>query len=155
LFLTTAVIVAFAALFIKPLRLIIKRFLPQSGDGPSDESMQKGFFNVTNITTSTSNPPVHVKTIIKGKGDPGYLLSAIMISESALCFLLPLVSVSSKSASTSENNNIHTLPVHAQEGGILTPMTAFGDVLIQRLEETGRFEFSSSILAEDGTKKAV
>jgi len=38
--------------------------------------MQNGFFNVTNITTSTSNPPVHVKTVIKGKGDPGYLLSA-------------------------------------------------------------------------------
>jgi len=78
-----------------------------------------------------------------------------MISESALCFLLPLVSVSPKSASASKNDNIHALPVHAQEGGILTPMTAFGDVLIQRLEETGRFEFSSSILAEDGTKKVV
>jgi short subunit dehydrogenase-like uncharacterized protein len=78
-----------------------------------------------------------------------------MISESALCFLLPLVSESSKSVTTSENNNIHVLPGHAQEGGILTPMTAFGDVLIQRLEETGRFEFSSSILEEDGTKKAV
>jgi hypothetical protein len=38
--------------------------------------MQKGFFGVTNITTSTSTPPVNVKTIIKGKGDPGYLLTA-------------------------------------------------------------------------------
>lgn len=38
--------------------------------------MQKGFFGVTNITTSTSTPPVNVKTVIKGKGDPGYLLTA-------------------------------------------------------------------------------
>jgi len=82
-------------------------------------------------------------------------LPPVMVSESALCFLLPFVSVSSKSASRSKTGNIRALPVHAQEGGILTPMTAFGDVLIQRLEETGRFEFSSSILAEDGTKKAV
>jgi len=38
--------------------------------------MEKGFFGVTNITTSTSTPPVNVKTVIKGKGDPGYLLTA-------------------------------------------------------------------------------
>ena len=138
--------------------------------------MQKGYFGVTNITTSTSTPPVNVKTVIKGDGDPGYLLTAskhfqfedslwlidpvlypspVMISESALCFLLPPVSEMSNSARTSGNNNIHALPELAQEGGILTPMTAFGDVLIQRLEETGRFEFSSSILVEDGAKKVV
>jgi len=78
-----------------------------------------------------------------------------MISESALCFLLPPVSEMSNNASTSRNDNIHALPDLAREGGILTPMTAFGDVLIQRLEETGRFEFSSSILVEDGAKKPV
>ncbi|KIM40396.1 hypothetical protein M413DRAFT_446577 [Hebeloma cylindrosporum] len=154
-FLTTALIVGFTALLIKPLRLIAKKFLPQSGDGPSDEFMQKGFFGVTNVTTSTSTPPVNVKTVIKGKGDPGYLLTAIMISESALCFLLPPVSETSTSTSRPRNNNIHALPALAQEGGILTPMTAFGDVLIQRLEETGRFEFSSSILVDDGAKKLV
>ena len=38
--------------------------------------MQKGFFKVTNITTSTSSLPVQVKTVIKGKGDPGYLLTS-------------------------------------------------------------------------------
>jgi short subunit dehydrogenase-like uncharacterized protein len=78
-----------------------------------------------------------------------------MISESALCFLIPPVSEMSNNASTSGNNNIHALPDLAQQGGILTPMTAFGDVLIQRLEDTGRFEFSSSILAHDGAKKLV
>jgi len=138
--------------------------------------MQKGYFGVTNITTSTSTPPVNVKTVIKGNGDPGYLLTAskriqfedspwlsdlvlypssVMISESALCFLLPPVSEMSNSARTSGNSNIHALPDLAQGGGLLTPMTAFGDVLIQRLEETGRFEFSSSILVEDGPKKVV
>ena len=45
--------------------------------------MQKGFFRVTNITTSTSSSPVQVKTVIKGKGDPGYLSTS-----GALLFLL-------------------------------------------------------------------
>jgi hypothetical protein len=68
-----------------------------------------------------------------------------MIAESALCFLLPLVS---ESKDDNPKDNLHALPPLAREGGILTPMTAFGDVLLQRLEETGRFEFSSSIIGD-------
>lgn len=37
--------------------------------------MQKGFFKITNLTISSSSPPVKVKTVIKGQGDPGYLLT--------------------------------------------------------------------------------
>ena len=68
-----------------------------------------------------------------------------MIAESALCFLLPLVSESKNVIHDKHKDNLHALPPLARQGGILTPMTAFGDVLLQRLEETGRFEFSSSI----------
>jgi hypothetical protein len=68
-----------------------------------------------------------------------------MIAESALCFLLPLVS---ESKDDNPKDNLHALPPLAREGGILTPMTAFGDVLLERLEETGRFEFSSSIIGK-------
>ena len=38
--------------------------------------MRKGFFDVTNITASTTSPPVQVMTVIKGRGDPGYLLTS-------------------------------------------------------------------------------
>jgi hypothetical protein len=72
-----------------------------------------------------------------------------MIAESALCFLLPLVS---KSKNDKPKDNLHALPPLAREGGILTPMTAFGDVLLQRLEETGRFEFSSSVIDDDNAQ---
>ncbi|KAG9075252.1 hypothetical protein FRC06_010190, partial [Ceratobasidium sp. 370] len=41
-----------------------------------------------------------------------------------------------------------TLPRFAREGGILTPMTAFGDKLVQALEATGRFQMSAEVLAE-------
>jgi hypothetical protein len=38
--------------------------------------MQNGFIVATNISKSTSEPPVYVKSVMKGKGDPGYLLTA-------------------------------------------------------------------------------
>jgi hypothetical protein len=37
--------------------------------------MFKGFFKIVNITTSDSTPPIHVKSVQKGTGDPGYLLT--------------------------------------------------------------------------------
>ena len=76
-----------------------------------------------------------------------------MIAESALCFLLPLVSESKNVIHDRRKDNLLALPPLARKGGILTPMTAFGDVLLQRLEETGRFEFSSSIISDDITQR--
>jgi len=54
-----------------------------------------------------------------------------MIAESALSLLNP-----------------EALPALAQKGGVLTPVTAFGDVLVERLRETGRFEFESGVVEE-------
>lgn len=36
----------------------------------------------------------------------------------------------------------------AQYGGILTPMATFGDVLIERLKATGRFEIESKVIGQ-------
>ena len=52
-----------------------------------------------------------------------------MVAESALCLLNP-----------------SKLTPLAQEGGVLTPMSAFGDVLIKRLKATGKFEVDSEVL---------
>lgn len=71
---------------------------------------------------------------------------SVMISESALCLLLPPTSLSS--ATKADYNPFDHLPPMASEGGILTPMTAFGDVLIQRLKDTGMFEFSSQVVED-------
>lgn len=131
---------------------------------PAD--LEKGFLKLTNVTSAASSPDVQVKTVIRGKGDPGYLLTAsksscyliiiktkvscvcllVMISESALSFILPPPSESKDLKPPGQNNNIHALPSFARQGGILTPMTAFGDVLIKRLEESQRFSFSSSFI---------
>ncbi|KAF8718970.1 hypothetical protein AX14_011616 [Amanita brunnescens Koide BX004] len=133
--------------FLPPVRWLAKMYLPQPGEGPSDEQMKNGYLIGTNLTTSASHPPVQVKTVIKIKGDPGYQGSAIMVSECALALLLPLVS-SDSTETTATYSAISTFPPLAQKGGVLTPVTAFGDLLVQRLQDTGVFEFSSSVLGE-------
>ena len=62
-----------------------------------------------------------------------------MIAECALAFVLDDAS----------------LPPSARLGGILTPSTAFGDVLVRRLEATGRIHFESEVLGMGGDKKSV
>lgn len=44
--------------------------------------------------------------------------------------------------------DVDRLPALAKLGGVLTPMTAFGDVLIDRLRATGVFEFESEVVLE-------
>jgi hypothetical protein len=75
-----------------------------------------------------------------------------MIAESALCLLLP---PASERKTKSQTDNIQALPEFARKGGILTPMTAFGDALIQRLEESGRFEFSSTVVGDESARKSI
>lgn len=41
------------------------------------------------------------------------------------------------------------LPRMAREGGMLTPATAFGDVLIKRLEASGSFSFESHVISPE------
>jgi len=89
---------------------------------------------------------VYVKTVIEGKMDPGYYSSSVMVSEAALAILLRLSSASSSQPDgTKLENNITNLTPLARKGGLLTPMSAFGDVLIKRLEETGGIEISSEV----------
>jgi hypothetical protein len=128
--------------------------------------LQKGFFTTKNLTVSTSIPPVYVKTVIKGNGDPGYLLTpseasfhhifsksdamfflSVMVSECALSLLLPPPSKTASSLAGFAPTSLPAgLPALARKGGVLTPATAFGDVLVTRLEETGRFEIESRVV---------
>ena len=60
-------------------RFLAKMILPRSGEGPTESTMQNGFFKAVNITTSarsSPNDPVYVKSVVNGKGDPGYSLTA-------------------------------------------------------------------------------
>lgn len=85
-----------------PARWLFKKFATAAGQGPSDEfvfdgfpyliflcltvvlfrALEGGFLRSTNITISTPSPTTGtqtvVKTVITGKGDPGYTLTAGM-----------------------------------------------------------------------------
>jgi len=121
------------ALLVSPIRLILKRLLPQSGTGPSTD---KGHFEVVNITKAGS---LTVKTTFKGEGEFAYYATARMTSEAALAILL----------------NFDELPYRKTGGGggILTPATALGDVLIRRLESFAGVNISTESIKGRETKK--
>jgi short subunit dehydrogenase-like uncharacterized protein len=47
------------------------------------------------------------------------------------------------------------LPAFARRGGVLTPMTAFGDVLIGRLKASGRITIESEVIPADTSRKQL
>ncbi|KAF7290100.1 Sacchrp-dh-NADP domain-containing protein [Mycena chlorophos] len=130
-------VLAFIGFLIPPTRWFLKRILPKPGEGPSEQSMQNGRMKVTNVTTTVpidGSTPLHVKTVMEGKGDPGYRLAAVMISEAALSIAL----------------QFDELPAWARRGGVLTPATAFGDVLPKRLDGAG-ISIRSQVFRADGS----
>ncbi|KAI0752779.1 hypothetical protein C8Q80DRAFT_1148186 [Daedaleopsis nitida] len=112
------------------IRWFVKSFGAKSGEGPSERAMARGKMVVTNYTESASSPGTWAKSVMRGSGDPGYFLSAYMITECALAFVLDEAS----------------LPRLARVGGILTPATAFGMVLVKRLESTGLMQFERELV---------
>jgi short subunit dehydrogenase-like uncharacterized protein len=120
------------ALMVPPLRdLLEEKVLPSPGEGPSAESRENGFFRfklvgklrpsnpVEGESVKTPPEPVEGVTLIGEVGDnldPGYGSTAKMLGESALCLAFD------------------DLP---QRGGILTPATAMGLTLVDRLRSAG------------------
>jgi len=120
------------ALLISPIRSILKLLLPRSGTGPS---FDKGHFEVVNIAKAGS---LTVKTTFRGEGEFAYYATARMTSEAALAILL----------------NFGELPFRKTGGGgVLTPATALGDVLIRRLEDFAGVTISSESIKSGETKK--
>lgn len=82
------------------------------------------------------------------KGDP-YLATASEYPSVILYIAIlytHLFSVTSAESALALLFESERLPALASKGGILTPMSALGDVLIERLKDTGRFEFTSEII---------
>ncbi|AOW92735.1 enoyl-ACP reductase [Rhodococcus sp. WMMA185] len=106
---------------LAPTRFVLDRILPAPGEGPSEESQRKGHFTMDLYTTTTTG--ARYTSRVKAKGDPGYSATAVMLGESALGLVL----------------GGDALPDTA---GVLTPATALGDVLVNRLRAAG-FEISA------------
>jgi short subunit dehydrogenase-like uncharacterized protein len=104
----------FAGFATPGLRQLLDRFLPDPGEGPDEEARERGFFHI-DIHTQTEDG-TRLRCEIRAPGDPGYKATAVMLGESALSLALD------------------ELPDAA---GILTPATAMGTVLADRLRAAG------------------
>jgi short subunit dehydrogenase-like uncharacterized protein len=104
-------------LALPPTRFVLDRVLPKPGEGPSERTMASGHFTVDVFTTTTTG--ARYRSRVSAKGDPGYAATAVMLGESALALAF----------------DRDALPPSG--GGVLTPATAIGDALVDRLRAAG------------------
>jgi short subunit dehydrogenase-like uncharacterized protein len=114
--LTAALAGTLAAMTFRPTRTLLDRVLPAPGAGPSEETRGKGWFRM--VVDATTEDGRKYRATAAGPGDPGYAATAVMLGESALALAL----------------DGDRLPDRA---GSLTPATALGDVLVERLRAAG------------------
>ena len=101
------------AIAFPPTRPLVVKRLPAPGEGPSEEARAKGYFNTYHVAIGDGEV---VRGIVADRRDPGYGSTAVMLSEAALCLVLQGEEVG---------------------GGILTPASAMGERLIERLRSAG------------------
>jgi short subunit dehydrogenase-like uncharacterized protein len=114
---STALKAAEAGLAFAPSRTLLSRLLPAPGQGPGEKTRRTGYFRIQ-VHTRTSAGARYLATIA-AQGDPGYAATSVMLGETALCLAL----------------DRDQLPGHA---GVLTPATAMGAALADRLRSAGQ-----------------
>jgi short subunit dehydrogenase-like uncharacterized protein len=99
-----------------PTRAVLDRVLPSPGEGPGEDIRRNGFFRID--VHGRSSTGARYVCHVAAQGDPGYAATAVMLGESALCL----------------SRDRDRLPDRA---GVLTPATAMGDALVDRLRAAG------------------
>jgi short subunit dehydrogenase-like uncharacterized protein len=108
---------------LPPTRAVLDRVLPKPGEGPSERTRERGHFRIE--TTGTATDGRRYRTAFAMQGDPGYAATAVMLGQSGLCLALD------------------ELP---GRGGVLTPATAMGTLLVDRLGAAGA-EIETGVLS--------
>lgn len=109
---TVGVGMVFALAQLKPTRDLLRKFRT-SGEGPTQEQRDNGWFSVTFVAEVDGK---HVVTKVSG-GEPGYAETSKMVSESALCLAF-------------DRDKLNLT-------GVVTTAEAMGDALIARLTSAG------------------
>ncbi|MDB9899455.1 saccharopine dehydrogenase NADP-binding domain-containing protein [Flavobacteriaceae bacterium] len=101
------------------LKRVANRMFPKPGEGPTKDQRENGFYSLRFYATLEDGSTALGK--VTGDKDPGYGSTSKMLGEAAVCLAkdsLPEIS------------------------GILTPSTAMGDALLDRLEKHAGLTFS-------------
>jgi short subunit dehydrogenase-like uncharacterized protein len=98
-----------AGTFFAPTRALLKKLLPDPGEGPDESKRENGFFE---FWTHGSDGSDHLRVKVTGQRDPGYGATSRMLAQAALCLAQDSLSVG---------------------GGIWTPASAMGGALLRRL----------------------
>lgn len=100
----------------KWFRNIVKKVTPAPGEGPTEEQIEQGFFKL--LATGKDEQGSSVSLKISYPGDPGNKATVFFLCETAL-FL-------------AESN-----PLQTEYSGFLSPVTVFGNTLVDRLKSKG------------------
>jgi short subunit dehydrogenase-like uncharacterized protein len=104
-----------------PTRWLLKKFvLPKSGEGPDREKRESGLWVI--VLAGHLDDGSIIQVHIEGTGDPGVESTSRMLVESALCL-------------TEDSDKITV------GGGIWTPASAMGDLLLPRLTSHAGLSF--------------
>ncbi len=96
------------------------RFLPKPGEGPSKEKRESGYFNLLFLGKLADGAQIRAK--VTGDKDPGYGSTSKMLAESAVCL-------------AKDGDKLPSM------NGVLTPTTAMGDFLLERLVQYAGLSF--------------
>jgi short subunit dehydrogenase-like uncharacterized protein len=110
--------VARVALAAPSVRVLARRLIPAPGEGPSERSMDRGHFRCELVGRGVRGTVV--RGLVAGSGDPGNRATTVFVCEAALALA----------------TQADALP-SSVPGGVLTPATAFGEVLAKRLMNAG------------------
>merc|ERR1712157_180840 len=113
---------------------LLEKLIPQPGDGPDLEAMENEYFLAVTGTAKGSKGTI-LQSLLYYNKDPGYLETARMVVESALCLALEEDEVS-KNIALASGEGSTTTPTKTV-GGFFTPGFALRKNLLQRLVDTG------------------
>ena len=118
-YMALAFLAIFGLVLMTPLRKIVRPLMKKPGEGPSKEVRENGWFSATYKALAEDGDVSIFK--MHGTGDPGYKITSLLVTESALCLV----------------ENEQDLPGGSDYGGILTSASGLGGALIPRLKNAG------------------
>eukprot|EP00301_Raphidiophrys_heterophryoidea_P000005 c10001_g1_i2.p1 GENE.c10001_g1_i2~~c10001_g1_i2.p1 ORF type:complete len:395 (+),score=97.94 c10001_g1_i2:38-1186(+) len=114
-------------ILIPPVRNLVRR-LKAPGSGPSKQERDNGFFEVKTVAHGEGKAEGRVTIArMKAKGDPGYAATSVILSEVGFA----LADDHRRREQQGQDNALAT------GGGVLTPIVACGETLVERLKKAG------------------